>query len=136
MKKTLIFLILLLFIVKGFSQTISSTEFSKEDYLKKSKNQKTTGWILLGGGVAMAVIGAASFSSSWDSESNTTTDISGFSMLGGVASSLVSIPFFISSGRNARKASKLSLNYQPILVPNQVSLAQNTLPSLSLTITF
>ncbi len=122
--------------VKGFSQEITSTAFTKEDYLKKSKNQKTTAWILLGGGVAMTVIGLATFSSSWDNESNTKTDVSGFIALGGVASSLISIPFFISSGRNARKASKLTLNYQPILITNQISLVQNARPSLSLTITF
>jgi len=136
MKKTFIFLILLLFMAKGFSQTTPSTPFSKEDYLQKSKKQKTAGWIFLAGGTALTVVGVIGFSSTYDDWDDNSTDAYGYLMLGGPLIALGSIPFFISSGSNARKAATLSLNYQPILVPNQGSLVQNSQPSLSLKINF
>lgn len=136
MKKTITFLMLLLFAVNAFSQTIPNNEFSKEYYLKKSKNQKTTGWILLSGGTIMTVVGVIGFSDSLYSNSNSTTDAYGFIMLGGVVSGLGSIPFFIMSGNNARKAATISLINQPVFSPIQGSLVLNSQPALSVKITF
>ncbi|PWA09596.1 tetraspanin family protein [Flavobacterium laiguense] len=135
MKKTFIFLILLLFIIKGFSQTTPSTPFSKEDYLEKSKTQKTTGWIFLSAGLAITTVGIIGFANTDDIYDN-STDTYGALILTGPLIALGSIPFFISSGSNARKAATLSLNYQPIHIPNQGSLVQSSQPSLSVTITF
>jgi hypothetical protein len=137
MKKTFIFPVLLLFTVNAFSQAIPSNEFSKEYYLQKSKSQKSTGWILLGGGAALAIIGLIGFSSTFDIwDSSSESDSYGYLMLGGSVISLASIPMFISSGKNNRKAATISLNNQSILVPKQGSLVQNSQPSLSLKITF
>lgn len=136
MKKTITFLMLLLFSVNAFSQTIPNNEFSKEYYLQKSKSQKTTGWILLTGGTIMTVVGAFSFNNSWDDSPNSGTDAYGFIALGGVVSALGSIPFFIMSGNNARKAATISLINQPVFSPMQGSLVQNSQPALSLKITF
>jgi hypothetical protein len=136
MKKTIIFLILLLFIVKGFSQTTPSTPFSKEDYLQKSKTQKTTGWVFLSAGIAITAVGVIGFNNTYDDWNDNSTDTYGALVLTGPLIALGSIPFFISSGSSARKAATLSLNYQPILIPNQDSLAQSSQPALSVTITF
>jgi hypothetical protein len=136
MKKTLIFLILLLFMTKGFSQTTPNTPFTKEDYLQKSKNQKTTGWVFLSAGIAITAVGVIGFNNTYDDWSDNSTDTYGALILSGPLIALGSIPFFISSGSNARKAATLSLNYQPILIPNQGSLAQSSQPALSVTITF
>lgn len=136
MKKTITFLMLFLFSVNAFNQTIPNNEFSKEYYLKKSKNQKTTGWILLSGGTLMTVVGVIGFSDSWYSSSNSTTDAYGIIMLGGVVSGLGSIPFFIMSGNNARKAATISLINQPVFSPMQGSLVLNSQPALSVKITF
>jgi hypothetical protein len=136
MKKTFIFLILLLFIAKGFSQTTPNTPFTKEDYLQKSKNQKTTGWVFLSAGIAITAVGVIGFNNTYDDWSDNSTDTYGALILSGPLIALGSIPFFISSGSNARKAATLSLNYQPILIPNQGSLAQSSQPALSVTITF
>ena len=127
---------LFLFSVNAFNQTIPNNEFSKEYYLKKSKNQKTTGWILLSGGTLMTVVGVIGFSDSWYSSSNSTTDAYGIIMLGGVVSGLGSIPFFIMSGNNARKAATISLINQPVFSPMQGSLVLNSQPALSVKITF
>jgi hypothetical protein len=138
MKKTLIFLILLLFMVKGYNQTIPSTEFSKEDYLQKSKRQKTTGWIFLSAGVVITTVGIIGFDNTYNDDwyGNSSSDTYGYLVLAGPLISLGSIPFFISSGSSARKAATLSISNQPILVPNQGSLAQSSQPALSVTITF
>lgn len=53
MKNIICFLTLLLLVLRLFSQT---PEPSKDYYLKKSKTQKTVGWVMLGGGVAMTTI--------------------------------------------------------------------------------
>lgn len=50
---------------------ISTSLFSQQttdvntDYLKKSKRQKTTAWILVGGGLLSTVIGSVQFNSYW-----------------------------------------------------------------------
>lgn len=127
----------LLFIVpEGVSQRNLGNEYTKEYYLQKSKNQNTAAWILLSAGGLMTIIGAVSFNDSWDNGSASSTDTAGFIMLGGVASSLVSIPLFISSGKNARKAAKLSINNQAISLPQQNNIVKNYNPSLSLKINF
>jgi hypothetical protein len=138
MKKTLIFLILLLFTAKGFSQTIPSTEFSKEDYLQKSKRQKTTGWIFLSAGVVITTVGIIGFDNTYNDDwyGNSSSDTYGYLVLAGPLISLGSIPFFISSGSNARKAATLSISNQPILFPRQDSYVLNSHPSLSLKINF
>jgi hypothetical protein len=138
MKKNLIFLILLLFMANGFSQTVPITEFSKEDYLQKSKRQKTTGWIFLSVGVVISTVGIIGFDNTYDDSwyGSSSSDTYGYLVLAGPLISLGSIPFFISSGSSARKAATLSISNQPILIPNQGSLVQSSQPSLSITITF
>jgi hypothetical protein len=136
MKKTLIFLILLLFIVEGFSQTTPNTPFSKEDYLQKSKKQKTTGWVFLSAGIVITAIGVIGFNNTYDDWNDTSTDTYGALVLTGPLIALGSIPFFISSGSSARKAATLSISNQPILFPRQDSYVINSHPSLSLKVNF
>ncbi len=51
MKKVIFCFMLLVMSATCFSQIATSQQLlTKEDYLLKSKNQKTTGWILTGGG--------------------------------------------------------------------------------------
>ena len=74
--------------------------------LQKSKKQKTTAWILLGGGagiVATAVIITLSdgFLSLFDQKKDNNR---GVLLAAGGAVMLGSIPFFIASGNNKRKA--------------------------------
>ncbi len=124
MKKIVFSLALLLFIVKSFSQTLA---FSKDRYLQKSKNQKTVGWVMLGGGVAMTTIGILIASGQTNDRLNDPFGVDPFSgnegaaivAVAGLASALGSIPFFISSAKNARKAAKISFNNQRILFPQQ-----------------
>jgi O-antigen/teichoic acid export membrane protein len=136
MKKIFSFLMLLLFTVSTFGQQIPNAEFSKEYYLEKSKKQKTTGWVMLASGAVVTIVGVIGFSSSYDDASYSTTDAYGIMTVAGPLICLGSIPFFVSSGNNAKKAATLSFKNQPILMPQQGSLVQNSQPSLSLKIDF
>jgi hypothetical protein len=138
MKKTFIFLILLLFTIKLLSQNIPNSEYSKNYYLQKSKNQKTAGWILLSAGVVITTVGIIGFDNTYNDNwhGNSSSDTYGFLVLAGPLISLGSIPLFISSGSNAQKVATLSISNQPILFPRQDSCVLNLHPSLSLKVNF
>ena len=130
MKKMIFFSTVSLFTLSSFSQTLNPT-LTKDDYLQKSKKQKTTGWILFIGGTTMAVIGGLVFSDNFDYGSDAETDASGYLVLGGVFVDLLSIPFFISSSKNARKAASISLETQK-LSPLEYN---NTIPKQQMALT-
>lgn len=127
MKKTVFSLTLLLFVIKSFSQVLPSPSLKKDYYLQKSKNQKKAGWILLTAGTIMVVGGAVAFDKSRHSGSNSATDISGFIILAGIVSDIVSIPFFISASEN--KAFPVAINCRRV---QQKAFASNTQPTLTL----
>ncbi len=137
MKKIVFSLTLLLFVAKSFSQ---STALSKDYYLKKSKNKKTVGWLMLGGGVAMTTIGIIIASGQTNDRLNDPFGVDPFSgnegaaivAVAGLASALGSIPFFISSAKNARKAAMISFNNQKVLFPQQNTFVLKTQPTLTL----
>ncbi|MEG3659865.1 hypothetical protein V5097_20785 [Arenibacter palladensis] len=109
-------------------------EFSKDYFLQKSKKQKTTAWILLGGGTAMAVGGFAKFDSSWESESASTTDIAGIIGTVGFLTGLASIPYFISAGKNKKTAMSITFNYKPIYLSNDNLAETKSYQTMSLKI--
>ncbi len=137
MKKIICFLTLLLFVAKSFSQ---STTLSKDYYLEKSKTQKTVAWVMLGGGVAMATAGLVITNKHvnddpFEALNNLgTTGGSAILTIAGIGSALGSIPFFISSAKNARKAATISFNNQKILFPQQNIFVLKTQPALTLKI--
>ena len=98
MKKIIAFVILLTIAkMNCFSQQSDSLKLiSKTDYLRKGKIQKTAAWVLLGGGIVMAVIGVSEF------EPLLAT--------AGVLAAAGSIPFFIASGKNKKKARSCQLD--------------------------
>lgn len=122
MKKLLLIFVLALISYAGYSQT-EKQDFSKEHYLQKSKNQRTAGWVLLGAGAGIGIIGAIvsaeALTEDWffgDSKKSDTGLIIGAV---GAASSLASIPFFISARKNSRKAAQLSLDSPRYIIPGQ-----------------
>lgn len=125
MKKIIFFLTLLLFVANSFSQTPSDPSFSKDYYLKKSKNQKTTGWVLLIGGGVVGVIGFTKAKQILNDPNIGFTEGFesglGWTLIGltGSGLALCSIPLFLSSRKNARKAATISFNNQKILFPQQ-----------------
>jgi hypothetical protein len=117
MKRKLMFLALicLAFISRGQPPGDRNHRFSLEEYFKKSKIQKNTGFILLGGGAAL--FGAGSYTLEHATDKNAT---GAFIMLGGVVMAATSIPFFISSFTGKHKA-KLGLERNASAVTPAIS---------------
>ncbi len=112
MKTICLLAVMLILAVNLFAQ---APEGTKQYYLEKSRNQKTFGWVLLGGGTALAIIGGIGF----DKEGifSSSADAYGFMFIGGIVADLASIPLFISSAKNARKAASMSFHQQRIMIP-------------------
>lgn len=113
------------------------TSANKAMYLQKSRNQRTAGWILLGGGALMAVSGGVLFSNNFELFSSKNDDkaaTGGVLFLTGLGCSLGSIPFFISAAHNANKAATVSFNRQPIVLPQQNNLVVKMQPGISVKI--
>ena len=110
---------------------IAATSFS-QDYLKKSKNQKTAAWILLGGGSALVVTGILLANNAALDNLGTGA---GVAIAGGVAV-LGSIPLFLASGRNKRKGMRLSFKNETAPQFLKGSFVYRPVPSVSLKISF
>jgi hypothetical protein len=137
MKKNIIYFLLLTLPATSFCQMKNdSVPAVKTDYLAKSKNQKTAAWILLGGGVALIGTGFIV----GDGKNSTFDDAATGAVLAGIGvlSAIGSIPLFIASGKNKRKALKASafINMETLRLPQKQSYIQNSYPALSVSITF
>lgn len=76
-------------------------------YLRKSKRQKRTGWIILGSGLALITTGIVVAYNNDDDAIKAGVSLVLISGTG-IVTSLVSIPFFVSSARNKRIAMRLT----------------------------
>jgi len=110
----------MLFMVTVFGQTLT-----REDYLLKSKRQKTTGHILSGAGGLMFAGGLLI----------NVDDETAITLMGiGLLTELVSGGFYLSSHINERKAAKLSVSYQHVSIPRNNGQAFHRQPTLTLSI--
>ena len=100
--------LLLLFAISVFSQEVKNKEY----YQAKSKRQKTGAKVMLIGGAAL--IGAGFLIG--DRKESSFDDAATGAIIGGIGFGLMigSIPVFIASGKNKRKAASLSFNNIPI----------------------
>ncbi|MFC0775042.1 hypothetical protein [Terrimonas alba] len=133
MKKILV--ITLTFIIGNSvfgQQTEPALALTKQDYLQKSKNQKTAAWIMLGGGAVMST-GAIIWAVNNLFEPDQGESVLFFAGLGSMAGS---IPLFIASGRNKRKAATISLNLklENSTVIQSAGISRNYFPAASLKI--
>jgi len=137
MKKIILFIAFFSMLTKGFNQQVEEPkmELTKQEYLKKSKSQKTAGRILLGGGGILIGAGLLTNLSNGlgnlfveESQKNSSGDI--FTVLG-VISIAGSIPLLISAGKNKRKALSLSVKNQPSQVLQNNRLYTKIIPSLT-----
>jgi hypothetical protein len=146
MRKIIFSTILFLINTSLFSQqTNSELPLTQQAYLKKSKDQKKVGWILLGGGAALLAtdfIIPKGESEGYDvciyivCENHKNDDIKAAFGLTGFVSMLASVPFFIASGKNKKRGNSVSgylkMHKTPLLVKND----KNSYPALHLKITF
>lgn len=139
MKKYLYFILLLIFSVTLFCQQSNpSPTLTKQDFLQKNKKQKKAARIMMGGGATLILTsilipkGEIVRESFWPEYKNDGIKSSFFFC--GTLSMLSSIPFFISSAKNKKKAMSLSFKtqQQPQLQTNKVKYT--AIPSLSIKI--
>ena len=130
MKKIMVYFLLLALPVTSFCQkTNDSVPVVKTDYLAKSKSQKTAAFILLGIGVTTLTIAAVG---------DLDLDILGTVVIVGGAATIASIPLFIASGKNKRRAMKTSASIKMETVPliQKQSYIQNSYPAFSVSFSF
>ena len=103
MKHILLSMMLLFIVQQIFPQYNDTLRIPRTpDYDLKSKNQKNAAWVLLGGGTALVAAGLLIGNRNASSFDDAAT---GAIMGGlGVISALGSIPLFLASGRNHRRA--------------------------------
>lgn len=150
MKKIIVLAMLLIVSVASFSQqTNPSPTFTKQDYLQKSKHQKTAAWLLLGGGLALSTTSLAIGAGKATKDvANIFTGIVTLSnpapphdytgetilLIGGTAAMVSSVFFFIASGKNKRKGMALSFKNEKAPQIQKSSLVYRSVPSLTLKI--
>lgn len=151
MRKIIFYTLLLVIPVATFCQkTNDSLSVVKTDYLKKSKNQKTAAWVLLGGGLVLtttSIVMATSkvtedyvnviagvFSSEPPPQNDYTAE--NILLITGTASMLASIPFFIASKKNKRRAIDMSANIkmENARMIQYQSFVQTSYPAIALKI--
>ena len=135
---TIIFLMLVLSASTFSQQTDPSQTLTKQDYLKKSKSQNTAAWILAGAGTGLVVIAFATTNLS-DLGDAINGDNSGLNrgtalFVAGSIVAVSSIPLFIISAKNKRKAMSLSLKNEPTFAPFKIDIVNTTIPSFTLKI--
>ena len=106
----------------GQDSSVNQQHKTAELLLKKSKKQKTVAWILLGAGAGVSIIGYAIGSNSYNPDH--PLDIfppgalaGGAMILGAAAMAVSSVPFFIASGRNKKKANLILRKESQTLLP-------------------
>jgi len=147
MQKAIILITLLLFVIGSFGQQSTTTPAPKPDtdYLQKSKKQKTAAWILLGGATIMMITGGVIWSNAVEENVDpdnpfspliapaTTTKGTGL-IFAGLLVSAGSIPLFIASGKNRRRAASLSLGNMKTQQIKNSSMVYRPIPAVSLKI--
>ena len=137
MSKIFIVVFGMLFCISTFAQKTEPThQLSNEDYLSKSKSQKTMAWILTAGGGAMIVTGLVFISSNWD-----YFDAEGIGtglLIGGAAAVTGGIILFNASKRNRENAMQrgvtLNLKLENAKLNRNATLKNSFYPALSLKI--
>lgn len=143
MKKMIILLVFVTSMQICFAQDTANLKsqplYVKEDYLKKSKHQKTAAIVMVSVGAAMFITGAVMAASEIEiigSSYGSGSEVGGVIGITGLAAMLGSIPLFISAKKNRKRA--LSVSFQPkstgVIQGNVVHL--RSLPSVNLRFSF
>jgi hypothetical protein len=103
---------------------------TKADYLKKSKTQKIIAFSLLGGGTIAWLAGA---SKNMNQEDNIDGGGEATMIIGGTAA-LASIPLFIISSKNKKKAMSMSFKNQILPQLQHNGFVHRATPSLTIKI--
>jgi hypothetical protein len=150
MKKNIFLGMLLAIAAAGYSQEIKpATILTRHDYLKKSKQQKTAAWVLLGVGTTLGGIGTFMFLKEaakvplaiiplpgQPQPDEAKVNGGGILMLLGGAAVITSVPLFVAAGKNKTKAAVISFKNVPIQVLQKNNFVNTYTPSVNVTIPF
>jgi hypothetical protein len=116
-----------------FGQTTKSTN-TKNDYLKKARNQKTAAKILAVSGIVVGMVGfGVAYNNLLEDAFTGEENASGAgAVITGAVMVAGSVPLLIASGRNRRKAFLLSIKNEKMHYPYKTNPIQRPVPSLSL----
>jgi len=143
MKKVIILPLLLALAITSFSQqVVQKKSLTQTNYLQKSKKQKKIAWILLGSGAALAITAAVIPSKLtdegvpgviWDDQYSNDWSLL---ILPGTVGMLSSIPFFIASSKNKKRARAASVfvNMEKAPVLRQATIMNRSFPALGIRI--
>ena len=146
MKKIITLTLLFAFAATSFGQqAVQKHSLTKGDYLQKSKKQKKVGWILIAGGAVMFAVSAIIPKGELTGEISypclcqdvhQNDDIKTALGLAGGVSALGSIPFFIASGKNKRRAMQASafINMEKMPVLQRMAISNQSFPALGVKI--
>ncbi len=133
MKKIVMLQVILVLLTSGLSAQ------TKNDYLLKSKHQKTAAWVMLGGGTTLFVVsgmigahGFFNFLTGQFEEANNNVGMAGILAITGGAAMLGSIPLFIVSSKNKHKAMSITFSNQPLPAFVKNTMGQRYFPSIGL----
>jgi len=128
MKKNIICILLMVLATTALSQQNNPAPiFTKQDYLKKSKNQKTAAWILAGVGTLSVIFGTIEVNPDYGENNN-----SSFFLVGGLVAIGASVPLFIASAKNKKKGMSLSFKNNTVPRLRNNNLNYSSVPSISL----
>jgi fructose-1,6-bisphosphatase len=129
MKKIIPCIALLMLANSVYSQqTKPTTPLTKKDYLQKSKNQKTAGWIFMGGGIGLSILG---FQADSRVESNKENSGRTVAIITGLAAISVGTTLFIAATNNKNRAESLSFKIEKTSQIQQGSLVYRSFPAIS-----
>ncbi|NOT52519.1 MAG: hypothetical protein HOP10_14715 [Chitinophagaceae bacterium] len=122
MKKISLLFLLLALSAISFCQKPTLT---KEEYLAKGKSQKKAAWIMLGTGGALLAIAAPG---------KVSFDILPVLVIGGGGLVIGSIPLFLASGKNKRRAMSMAFKNETVPLLQNGSLSKWSCASISIKI--
>ena len=132
MKKATTILIMLVIVTSSFSQqTDPAPTLAKQDFLKKSKTQKTVAWVLLGTGVFSTMLSTIRVNEDIGGEEGMTSAQT-ILLITGIAEIGTSVILFTAAARNKKKA--MSLAFKNETIGQQSDLVYKTVPSLTVKI--
>jgi hypothetical protein len=146
MKKITFFVLLLTIATASYSQEIAApiAGLTKQDYLQKSKHQKTAAWILVGSGTVLGTIGTIKILKEAVKiplvllpgepvPDNAKANWGGAITVIGGAAIICSVPLFVAAGKNKTKGAVISFKNTPTQTLLKNSFVYNYIPSVSVT---
>ena len=131
-----IIILIFLFIIFSIPSHSQTKLINENYYLNKSKNQKSTGFVLLGTGAILIVTGAiVQHNSIATKGAFLNFDGLGY-QFAGLTAMLSSIPFFIWAAKNKRKTIAITINNQNYFIGNSKNIALKPMQTLGLRLKF